>query len=215
MTLIGTGQNVSLTGDEFAAALGLKSDWFTADTTLGGPAVGMAATRTGKGYWVAAANGASVRCSGMPPRRFRRRPGPHTPVVGMAATPDGKGYWLVASDGGIFSYGDAHFYGSTGNLVLNKPVVGMAATADGNGYWLVAADGGRLQLRRRALLRLDRQPGAQPAGGRDGGDRRRQGLLAGGLRRGRLRIRRRKLRRFDGRATAQQSRRRDLDRSGQ
>ena len=37
------------------------------------------------------------------------------PIVGMAATPDGGGYWLVASDGGIFSYGDAHFYGSTGD----------------------------------------------------------------------------------------------------
>ena len=36
------------------------------------------------------------------------------PIVGMAATPDGGGYWLVASDGGIFSYGDAQFYGSTG-----------------------------------------------------------------------------------------------------
>ena len=63
------------------------------------------------------------------------------PVVGMAATPDGRGYWMVASDGGIFAFGDAHFYGSTGNITLNKPVVGMAA------------------------------------------DRRRQGLLAGGLRR--------------------------------
>src|SRR5689334_12193963 len=36
------------------------------------------------------------------------------PVVGMAATPDGRGYWLVASDGGIFTFGDAPFYGSTG-----------------------------------------------------------------------------------------------------
>ena len=27
----------------------------------------------------------------------------------------------MASDGGIFSYGDAQFYGSTGSLVLNKP----------------------------------------------------------------------------------------------
>ena len=36
------------------------------------------------------------------------------PVVGMAATPDGKGYWLVASDGGVFTFGDAQFYGSTG-----------------------------------------------------------------------------------------------------
>ena len=48
------------------------------------------------------------------------------PVVGMAATPDGGGYWLVASDGGIFSFGDAVFYGSTGAIALNKPVVGMA-----------------------------------------------------------------------------------------
>ncbi len=64
------------------------------------------------------------------------------PIVGMAATPDGKGYWLVASDGGIFTFGDAGFYGSTGAMVLNKPIVGMAATPDGKGYWLVASDGG-------------------------------------------------------------------------
>ena len=64
------------------------------------------------------------------------------PVVGMAATPDGAGYWLVASDGGIFSFGDAKFYGSTGAIRLNKPIVGMAATPDGAGYWLVASDGG-------------------------------------------------------------------------
>ena len=64
------------------------------------------------------------------------------PIVGMAATPDGKGYWLVASDGGIFAFGDAAFYGSTGAMTLNKPIVGMAATPDGKGYWLVASDGG-------------------------------------------------------------------------
>src|ERR1700741_3514889 len=66
----------------------------------------------------------------------------NAPVVGMTATPDGNGYWLVASDGGIFSYGDAHFYGSMGGQHLKAPVVGMAATPDGNGYWLVASDGG-------------------------------------------------------------------------
>jgi hypothetical protein len=60
----------------------------------------------------------------------------------MAPTPDGGGYWFVAADGGIFAYGDAPFYGSTGNIVLNQPVVGMAATSDGAGYWFVAADGG-------------------------------------------------------------------------
>jgi cell wall-associated NlpC family hydrolase len=49
---------------------------------------------------------------------------------------------MVASDGGIFSFGDAKFYGSTGALALNKPIVGMAVTPDGAGYWLVASDGG-------------------------------------------------------------------------
>ena len=60
----------------------------------------------------------------------------------MAATPTGDGYWLVASDGGIFSFGDAAFYGSTGDLTLNQPIVGMAATPTGDGYWMVASDGG-------------------------------------------------------------------------
>jgi len=64
------------------------------------------------------------------------------PIVGMAPTPSGGGYWMVASDGGIFSFGDAQFYGSTGAIHLNKPIVGIAATPDGKGYWMVASDGG-------------------------------------------------------------------------
>ncbi len=64
------------------------------------------------------------------------------PVVGMAATPGGGGYWLVATDGGIFAFGNAPFYGSTGSIKLNKPVNGMAATPNGQGYWMVASDGG-------------------------------------------------------------------------
>ena len=86
----------------------------------------------------------------------------------MAATRDGRGYWVVASDGGLFAFGDAGFYGSTGSLPLNQPVVGMAATPDGAGYWLVASDGGHLRLRRRRLLRLDRQHASQPTGGGHG-----------------------------------------------
>jgi hypothetical protein len=52
------------------------------------------------------------------------------------------GYWQVASDGGVFTFGAAHFYGSTGSIKLNQPVVGMAPTPDHQGYWLVASDGG-------------------------------------------------------------------------
>jgi hypothetical protein len=66
----------------------------------------------------------------------------NAPIVGMAATPTGKGYWQVGADGGVFSFGDAAFYGSLGGKPLNKPIVGMAARPTGKGYWLVAADGG-------------------------------------------------------------------------
>ena len=59
-----------------------------------------------------------------------------------AAEPAPRGYWMVASDGGIFAFGGAKFFGSTGNIKLNMPIVGMAATPSGNGYWMVASDGG-------------------------------------------------------------------------
>ena len=65
-----------------------------------------------------------------------------SPPAPITATHDGRGYWLVASDGGVFSYGDASFYGSAGSLALDRPIVGMASTPDGRGYWLVASDGG-------------------------------------------------------------------------
>ena len=52
------------------------------------------------------------------------------------------GYYSLGEDGGIFAFGDAAFYGSTGNLKLNKPVVAMAAQPNGGGYRFVASDGG-------------------------------------------------------------------------
>ena len=63
-------------------------------------------------------------------------------MVGGAQVAGHPGYWEVASDGGVFSFGDAGFYGSTGGMPLNAPIVGMASTPDGLGYWLVASDGG-------------------------------------------------------------------------
>ena len=49
---------------------------------------------------------------------------------------------MVASDGGIFTFGDARFRGSTGNLRLNRAGERAGADRDGRGYWLVASDGG-------------------------------------------------------------------------
>jgi hypothetical protein len=64
-------------------------------------------------------------------------------VASATSTP--CGYWLVGSDGGIFTFGQAQFYGSTGSLKLQRPVVGISPTTPGtgfSGYWLVASDGG-------------------------------------------------------------------------
>jgi len=52
------------------------------------------------------------------------------------------GYYLLGADGGVFAFGNAAFYGSTGNIRLNQPVVGMAASPGRTGYRFVASDGG-------------------------------------------------------------------------
>jgi ribosomal protein L24E len=78
------------------------------------------------------AEGVLAFSSSIPP------PPPPPPPVG----PQANGYRFVASDGGIFTFGQAGFFGSQGGTRLNQPIVGMAATADDSGYWLVARDGG-------------------------------------------------------------------------
>jgi hypothetical protein len=74
-----------------------------------------------------------------PPAPAPPAPAPPSPVTPPAAQ---HGYWLVGSDGGIFTFGAAQFYGSTGSLHLQRPVVGITPTANRGGYWLVASDGG-------------------------------------------------------------------------
>ncbi|HEX5266532.1 MAG TPA: hypothetical protein VFW24_07150, partial [Acidimicrobiales bacterium] len=53
------------------------------------------------------------------------------PVVAAAFTPDGGGYWMLAADGGVFTYGNARFFGSAATNHLPYPFVGIAATPDG------------------------------------------------------------------------------------
>jgi SpoIID/LytB domain protein len=142
MTLVGTSQNVVVTGDQFAATFNLLSDWFTSTNSLPSSAVAIAATSDSLGYWM---NGSDGSVAAFGDAGFLGSAASLTlvaPVVGLAVAPDDKGYWEVASDGGIFAYGTAAFHGSTGNLHLNRPIVGMARTASGDGYWLVASDGG-------------------------------------------------------------------------
>jgi hypothetical protein len=80
----------------------------------------IASTPGGKGYWTATYDGA-VNCFG--DAQFRGSSfdvDPLTPgaqkvdvtgeIVGIAGC-NNNGYWLLASDGGIFTFGDAQFYG--------------------------------------------------------------------------------------------------------
>lgn len=90
------------------------------------PVVGMAAHPNGSGYWIVEANG-RVHARGVAHHGDLAGKPLNSPIVGMAATPAGGGYYLLGRDGGIFTFGDAPFHGSTGNLRLNQPVIGMAA----------------------------------------------------------------------------------------
>jgi hypothetical protein len=52
------------------------------------------------------------------------------------------GYRLVAADGGVFTFGNAPFFGSTGDVRLNQPIVGMSSLSPAGAYRFVARDGG-------------------------------------------------------------------------
>ena len=64
------------------------------------------------------------------------------PAAKTVSTPAQLGTWTVKPDGGVFTFGDAGFFGSLGGIHLNAPVVGIAPTATGQGYHLAASDGG-------------------------------------------------------------------------
>jgi len=87
--------------------------------------------------------------AGLPPPQPQMQPSPGGSAGPAGATTTasgqpsaGAGYWFVAADGGIFSFGDAAFFGSTGAQRLNQPIVAVAPTPDRQGYWLVGSDGG-------------------------------------------------------------------------
>ena len=51
---------------------------------------------------------------------------------------------MATANGGVFSVGDAKFYGSAGAMTLKAPIVAIVPTNDGGGYYLIGADGGVL-----------------------------------------------------------------------
>ncbi|HTW09925.1 MAG TPA: hypothetical protein VME46_20650 [Acidimicrobiales bacterium] len=115
---------------------------------LGAPAMSMATTPTGSGYWLVGDNGTVVgfgaaRSYGSVAASALGR----QEIVAIAATPDGHGYWLTSTSGHVYAFGDAVNVGDcsrrgSGCEHLNSPVGSMMATPDGRGYWLFGTDGG-------------------------------------------------------------------------
>ncbi len=126
-------------------AIGTAGSYGAAPATgLVAPVVAMAATPSGKGYWLVASDGGIFAFGDAPFLGSMGGQPLNRPVVGMAATPSGTGYWLVASDGGIFNFGDAPFLGSMGGQPIADPIAAIVATPDGQGLWLLPVPPGRV-----------------------------------------------------------------------
>ncbi len=108
--------------------------------------VALVATPSGKGYYIAEANG---RVNAFGDAVFRGDPSGlvlDRPIVDMALSTSGHGYLLLGSDGGVFNYGNLGFYGSVPQLVplaaQTTKAVAIIGSPDGKGYWIVHDDGG-------------------------------------------------------------------------
>jgi hypothetical protein len=91
-------------------------------------------------FWLVEPNGHVWNFGGAAPKGTLAGTGLTQPLVATATTSDG--FYALGSDGGVFTFGDAKYFGSTGALRLNRPIVGLAQTPSKRGYWLVASDGG-------------------------------------------------------------------------
>jgi hypothetical protein len=107
-----------------------------------GRIVGIAATRSGNGYYMIDSAGQIFTFGDA--RSYGSMAGKplNAPIIALAPTPSGKGYYLLGRDGGVFTFGDARFRGSLGSVRLNAPIISMTVTRTGRGYWLLGSDGG-------------------------------------------------------------------------
>ncbi|MEA2517737.1 MAG: hypothetical protein QOG16_1575 [Actinomycetota bacterium] len=111
---------------------GSKSDGF-----LPKPAVAMASTVSGYGYWLVTKRGRVFPFGDA--SAHGQLIGKQISVVDIETTPSGNGYWLLAKSGRVFPFGDATALG--GAKETGSTYAGMASTPTGVGYWLFGTNG--------------------------------------------------------------------------
>jgi uncharacterized protein YkwD len=100
----------------------------------------MAATPTGRGYWLVAADGGMFAFGDA---AFHGSTGgrrlPH-PIVGMARTGTGHGYWLLGRGGEVYPFGTARHHGAPTGFTA----AALILSDSGSGYLIVTSNGGVL-----------------------------------------------------------------------
>ena len=122
---------------------------------LNSPVVGMSSStrrRAATGWWPPTAGSSPSATPPSPARRAARHL--NEPVVGTANDVNTGGYWEVAADGGVFSFGGAPFYGSTGGTPPQCPDRGHGRDLQRERLPVRGGRRRRLQLL-RPVLRLD------------------------------------------------------------
>jgi SGNH domain (fused to AT3 domains) len=134
------------------------------DATLGDGerAVGIAATSTGRGYWIATSQGqvqafgdaealagadSQIRAAAGSGSEGEAAAGAGSgagrdPVVAMAGTPDRQGYWLLHESGRVAAFGTAADAGDLRSDPPDAPLVTLAPHPSGDGYWILDRSGG-------------------------------------------------------------------------
>lgn len=107
--------------------------------------VSAAATPDGKGMWIALSDKNYVIPVGSAVS-YGDASNDTKQLHAIVPTPSGKGYYLLMTDGGVYTKGDAKFFGSTGGkLDSSQYAVGLALhkNADGqvDGYWMAMSNG--------------------------------------------------------------------------
>jgi len=114
------------------------------------PIIGIAATNTGRGYWLVTANGDVIAFGDAEFYGSMYLKHLDAPIVGITPTWNDEGYWLVGKDGGVFAFGNARFLG-------REPLdstVGIASLGYSGGYVIASKSGSAVVFQRGRTIYL-------------------------------------------------------------